>query len=232
MPGTFYPSPRISDPDMHHGTCVTHVPWCMPGSLTSSFLWSGWRGKRSRHFRRKRNPHFCVSGKRPMDAPGTQRCIPSQAVVVGWGWSCGGHKQTNEFVKGIKNGLHTLCRSEAHCLCFGWRPCTSRWRVQGRSLGTTLSASDLHNARATIRNPFCDMNCKKVRKQLKKGWIQEDIPYVDFTPNCCNEIAPAIVYLNNDVTMPVNSMNSILNTITEQEPFCKRAWMRPKSFRN
>ena len=26
--------PRVSDPDMHHGTCVTHVPWCMSGSLT------------------------------------------------------------------------------------------------------------------------------------------------------------------------------------------------------
>ena len=24
----------ISDPGMHHGTCVTHVPWCMSGSLT------------------------------------------------------------------------------------------------------------------------------------------------------------------------------------------------------
>ena len=23
---------------MHHGTCVTHVPWCMPGSLTRGFL--------------------------------------------------------------------------------------------------------------------------------------------------------------------------------------------------
>ena len=45
MPGTFSPPPRVSDPDMHHGTCVTHVPWCMPGSLTSSFLWSWWRGK-------------------------------------------------------------------------------------------------------------------------------------------------------------------------------------------
>ena len=35
MPGTFSPLPRVSDPDIHHGTCVTHVPWCMPGSLTS-----------------------------------------------------------------------------------------------------------------------------------------------------------------------------------------------------
>ena len=24
---------QVSDPGMHHGTCVTHVPWCMPGSL-------------------------------------------------------------------------------------------------------------------------------------------------------------------------------------------------------
>ena len=44
MPGTFSPPPRVSDPDMHHGTCVTHVPWCMPGSLTSGFIWSRrWR---------------------------------------------------------------------------------------------------------------------------------------------------------------------------------------------
>ena len=66
MPGTFSPPPRVSDPDMHHGTCVTHVPWCMPGSLTSGFLRSRWRGKRSRHSRRMRNPQFCTSGKRPI----------------------------------------------------------------------------------------------------------------------------------------------------------------------
>ena len=60
MPGSFSPPPRVSDPDMHHGTCVTHVPWCMPGSLTSSFLWSRSRGKRSRHSRRMRNPQFYV----------------------------------------------------------------------------------------------------------------------------------------------------------------------------
>ena len=60
------PLPRISDPDMHHGTCVTHVPWCMPRRLTSGFLWSWWRGKRSRHSRRMYNPQFGVSGKRPV----------------------------------------------------------------------------------------------------------------------------------------------------------------------
>ena len=41
--GTFSPPPPVSDPNMHHGTCVTHVPWCMPGSLTIGFLWSRWQ---------------------------------------------------------------------------------------------------------------------------------------------------------------------------------------------
>ena len=39
MLGTFSPPPRVSNPDMHHGTCVTHVPWCMPGTLSRGFLW-------------------------------------------------------------------------------------------------------------------------------------------------------------------------------------------------
>ena len=26
--------PLVSDPGMHHDTCVAHVPWCMSGSLT------------------------------------------------------------------------------------------------------------------------------------------------------------------------------------------------------
>ena len=66
MSGTFSQPQQVSDPDMHHGMCVTYVSWCMPGSLTSGFLWSRWRGKRFRHSRRMRNPQFYVSGKRPM----------------------------------------------------------------------------------------------------------------------------------------------------------------------
>ena len=54
MPGTFSPPPRVSYPDMRHGTCVMHVPRCMSGLLTSGFIWSRWRGKRSRHSRRMR----------------------------------------------------------------------------------------------------------------------------------------------------------------------------------
>ena len=31
----FQRKPLVSDPGMHHGTCVKHVPWCMSGSLTN-----------------------------------------------------------------------------------------------------------------------------------------------------------------------------------------------------
>ena len=48
MPGTFSQPSRLSYTDMHHGTCVTHVSWCMPGSLINGFLWSRSRGKFSR----------------------------------------------------------------------------------------------------------------------------------------------------------------------------------------
>ena len=50
--------------------CVTHVPWRMTGALTSGLFWSRWRGKRSRHYRRIRNPQFCVSGKSPYSSNG------------------------------------------------------------------------------------------------------------------------------------------------------------------
>ena len=30
----FQRKPLLNNPGMHHGTCVTHVPWCMSGSLT------------------------------------------------------------------------------------------------------------------------------------------------------------------------------------------------------
>ena len=51
MPGTVSPPPWVSDSGMHHGACVTHVPCCMPGSLTNGFLWRRWQGKCSRYSR-------------------------------------------------------------------------------------------------------------------------------------------------------------------------------------
>ena len=84
--GNVFPPPRVSDPDMHHGTCATHVPWCMPGSLTSGFLWSRWRGKRSRHSRCMRNPQFYVSGKRPMEKGWILVINGQYHFPSGWYW--------------------------------------------------------------------------------------------------------------------------------------------------
>ena len=60
MPRTFSTQTQVNDPDMHHGACVAHAPWCMPGSLTSGCLECWW----PRHSRRMRNAQFYVSGKR------------------------------------------------------------------------------------------------------------------------------------------------------------------------
>ena len=85
MSGTFSPPPRVSDPDMHHSTCVMHVSWCMPGSLTCGFLWSQWWGKRFRHYRRMRNRQFFVSGKRPMAHRITWVEVTCNISIVIWG---------------------------------------------------------------------------------------------------------------------------------------------------
>ena len=67
--------PRVIDPGMHHGTCISHVPWCMTVGITNP----RWRGKRSRHSRGMRNPQFYVSAKRPIVDP-----YPS----VSFQWHC------------------------------------------------------------------------------------------------------------------------------------------------
>ena len=71
----------VNYPCMHHGTCLTDVPWCMLGSLTSSFLWSWWCRKCSQHSRCMRNPQYCGSGKRPMGAWAPQYNSPKMPVL-------------------------------------------------------------------------------------------------------------------------------------------------------
>ena len=51
----------VSDPSMHQRTCVTHVPWCMSGSLTRG------GGETFPDSRRMSIPQVYVSGKRPMN---------------------------------------------------------------------------------------------------------------------------------------------------------------------
>ena len=86
--GTVSPPPRVCDHNIHHGTCVMHVPWCMPGALTSGFLWCRWKGKRSRHSRRMHNPQFYVSGKRPMDTVAFIQFKVFPSPVNAWGHVC------------------------------------------------------------------------------------------------------------------------------------------------
>ena len=102
------------------------------------------------------------------------------------------------------------CGDQRHAgLCLGRRPSTSRIQVQERSQGTTLSASDLQKARATILNPFYNMEYKlstKIRQNTV--WIEADILGINFTSNQYNALDPAIVYVRNDLTIPFNSMTS------------------------
>ena len=71
----FQRKPFVSDPGMHHGTCVTR---CMSGSLTRGGL-----GKRSQHSRRMRNPQFYVSGKSPIHTIFLKRYASS---LVSYSW--------------------------------------------------------------------------------------------------------------------------------------------------
>ena len=89
MPGTFSPPPRVSDPDKHHGTCVTHVLWCMRGWLTSGFLWSRWRGKRSRHSRCMHNSQVYLSGKMSIVTTKPSRNDPNHFFSVPGPWGPG-----------------------------------------------------------------------------------------------------------------------------------------------
>ena len=106
MPGTFSPPPRISDPDMHHGTC--------------GFLWSRWRGKRSRHSRRMRNPQN-ISGKRPICSSFEDQvtsdedfgCTISRWVVEIWLYDRYRHKYSSP-----SNGCWATCPNFA-ILCNG-----------------------------------------------------------------------------------------------------------------
>ena len=66
IPGTFSPPPTsketASQRSRHASRHVRHARAVMHVGITNP----RWRGKRSRHSRRMRNPQFYVSGKRPM----------------------------------------------------------------------------------------------------------------------------------------------------------------------
>ena len=102
------------------------------------------------------------------------------------------------------------CGDQRHLgLCLGYVPALAYGSCRVSDQGTTLRASDLHNARATILNPFYNMEYEIIKKiRQNTAWIEADILGKNLTPNWCNALAPAIVYVSNDVTIPFNAVTS------------------------
>ena len=133
-----FPAPRVSDPDMHH---VTHVPWCMPGSLNGGFLWSRWRGKRPRHSRRMRNLQFYVSGKSPWASSTEVNWIESARSLI--------HRH------GDLSNVFLCCHG--HCMyngsvCLTWVKCAT-WNDHSCPSPTFYCIMNGH-----VGNNSCDVN--------------------------------------------------------------------------
>ena len=105
MPGKFSPLPRVSDPNMHHGTCVTHVPWWMPGSLTSGFLWSRLREKRS-----PRDLTYCSHKPECIGTTNPDRSV--LITIITWHYQFHSENVSNLHVKGAY-GLEARAVSRA-----------------------------------------------------------------------------------------------------------------------
>ena len=87
---------------------ATHVPWCMPESLTRH----RWRGKRFRDYRRMRKPQFYVSDKRPMEYSENQTAL---VIQTGLGSdSCAGWTDCR-LISPEQNGRH-LADDNSRCI--------------------------------------------------------------------------------------------------------------------
>ena len=92
MPGTFSPPPRVSDPDMHHDMCITHMPRCMPESLTPESVMIS----------------FEVGGGE--NVPG----IPGACTTRNFAYLVRGPWQNSDI--GIKENIHTTIT----CIVYPW----------------------------------------------------------------------------------------------------------------
>ena len=74
---------------------------------------------------------------------------------------------------------------------------------------------------------FYNMEYKIVKKiRQNTTWIEADILGMNHTPNRYNALAPAIVYVSNDVTIPFNSVTSQKH----KERYFARMWNRFEIF--
>ena len=77
--GNVFPATGVSDSDMHHDTCVTPVPWRLPGLLTSGFFWSRWQRKSSGIPGTCATRYFTYLVRGPFDYDDS---FPSRTVVI------------------------------------------------------------------------------------------------------------------------------------------------------
>ena len=115
------------------------------------------------------------------------------------------------------------CGDQRHAgLCLGYVPALAFGSCRASDQGTTLRASDLHNARANILNPFYNMEykiTKKIRQNMT--WIGADIPGVNLTPNRYNRHSP----------QPLST--SAMTSQSYSTPWRHNStWMGPKSLWN
>ena len=152
--------PRVIDPDMHQGTSMPHVPWCIPGSLTSGFLWSRRRGKRSRHSRGMRNPKYHVSGKRPISRASESQRHLSQSTRMASMLTIGLHPS-------VENGLApaeryntlitTVDRSEREGTsldCLGYPVCIMLIRIKTHKNMMTSLNGDIFRVTGLFSGEF------------------------------------------------------------------------------
>ena len=96
----FQRKPLVNNSGMHHGTWVTHVPWCVSGSLIRD------GGKKGLTF--LAHAQFFVSNKRPIV------CSLSFCSISDWHWEQNATFFTQSGVRGID--------PFNHCLNYKWHP--------------------------------------------------------------------------------------------------------------
>ena len=104
-----------------------HLLWCISGSLTGGFLWCRWWGKCSWHSRRRRNPKFYVSGKRPMTP------LWSSHPTVWWSLRCWGRASCCRPAQCSCSQSTRRLRARQTCT----NVCRSRWRLLRHGSVTT-----------------------------------------------------------------------------------------------
>ena len=114
--------PLVSDADMHHGTCVSHVPRCMSGSLI--------HGGGEKDSRRIRKPQFYVSDKRTIVSPCTAYFSHHYSDVTLASWRLNS-PTTPMFVQQLVLVDNIKAESALHASLEGNPPATGRFFIKG-----------------------------------------------------------------------------------------------------